>query len=167
MEILIAFTIFTSLFGVGYQVFRVFAGKTSENLSKRLVLQMEARKALITLYRELQEGIEVINPAPGTTLPYLVYKDYVNNIRTVFLEEDPKQTKEQGSSMYRVMIVARDPSSSSVEEPRCIMHNVKKLTFTTYNPGGVLISAMLKGGSGEFSLVNFVRLQNMTAEDDL
>jgi len=147
--------------------FSTFRGKTSENLSKRLILQMEARKALINLYRELQEGIEVISPAPGTTLPYLAFRDYVNNVRMVYLEEDKKLSREEGRTIYQAMTLTRNPAKTKSDNPKLLMKYVVKLNFTTYNPGGVLISATLRSGTGDFSLVNFVRLQNVTSEDDL
>ena len=167
VEVMIALTVFSLMMGACLKAWQVYQGKNSENLSKRLVLQMEARKALLTLYRELQEGIEVITPLPGTTLPYLAFKDYVNNIRIVYLEEDPELSKTEECKLYRAMLMTRDPSGATLEPAKVLMRNVLKLQFTAYSPGSVFLSTTLRGGRGEFSLVNFVRLQNVTAEDDL
>ncbi|MBI3038557.1 prepilin-type N-terminal cleavage/methylation domain-containing protein [bacterium] len=167
VELMVAMAIFSILGGMGFQAFQVFRGKSSENLSKRLVLQMEARKAIVTLYRELQEGIEVVSPTSGCTLPYLVYKDYINNVRMVYLVEDPIRTKEEGQTVFKAMTVTYDPSGISVKEPRCLMQHVIKLNFTTYSPGGCLISATLRGGHGDFSVINFVRLKNVSSQEDL
>ncbi len=167
IEMVIALAIFFSVIGIGFLAFQSFHGKTSENLSKRLILQMEARRALLTLFRELQEGIEIVSPPSGTTLPYLVFKDFVNNLRMVYLEEDPVLTKEEGKTIYRAMMVMKDPSGEVSEPPKLLMNHVLKLNFTTYNPGAVLISTQLRGGNGEFSLVNYVRLQNVNADEEL
>lgn len=167
VEILFALFLLTLLFQIGFMALKLFGGKASENLSKRLVLQMEARKGLLNMYRLLQEGIEVITPQPGTTLPFFVFKDYVNNLRMVYLVKDDAQSKIDGEEMFGVFTVCRDPNGKVVDKPKMIMKHVKKMVFTPYNYGGVLISGTLRGGRGEFSLVNYVRLQNKAAEEEL
>jgi len=167
-EMVIAVGIFAMFMAIGSRVFTLFiGGKHSENLSKRLVLQMEARKAIINLYRELQQGIEIVAPPPGMTLSHLVFKDSVNNVRMVYLVEDTVKSKEEGVSIYRAMTILRDPGGATIEEPRCLMEHVLKLNFTTYNYGGVLVTTQLRGGKGDYSLVSYVRLQNVTSEEEL
>jgi hypothetical protein len=165
VELVLALAIFASVMSIGIQAFRLYHGRSGDTLSKRLVLQMEARRALLNLYRELQEGIQVVSPPPGTTLPYLVYKDNLNNLRMVYLVEDPVKTKEEGRTIYRALSQVRDPSKATVDEPRTLMEHVVKLNFTTWHHGAVFISTQLRGGKGDFSLVNFVRLQNVGAEE--
>lgn len=143
---------------------QIFAGKMSQNLSKRLVLQMEARKALLNLYREVQEGIEVIQPAPGSTLPYMIYRDLRNNIIIVYLEEDPVLSKDRSTKLYKAMIGIKDPKNPSSEKPKILMRYVSSLNFTAHHHGGVLISCTLRHARGKFSLVNYVRLKNTAAE---
>lgn len=167
VELMIAMVIFTVIMAFTLMGLQTFSGKASENLSKRLFLQTEARKGIINLYRFLQEGIEVVSPPPGTTMPYLVFKDSVNNIRMVYLEDDPVKSKEEGRKLFRAMTVMKDPLMTTSEDTRTLMTNVVKLNFTTYSRGSVLVSAQLRGGKGDFSMVNFVRLQNVSVEDDL
>jgi len=124
VEIMIATTIFTVIMSVALVGFRTFTGKASESLSKRLVLQMEARKGIVNLYRYLQEGIEVVSPPPGTTMPYLVFKDCVNNIRMVYLEEDPVKSKEEERTVFRVLTILKDPLENSPEEPKHLQPRV-------------------------------------------
>jgi len=166
VEIVISSALLSGLIVSGVQIWQIFQGKASENLSKRLVLQMEARRALLSLFRVLQEGIEVVTPSPGTTLPYLVFKDGLNNLRMVYLEEDPARSKEEKRTIYRAMIVVRDPTNAAASEPHALMENVVKLHFTTWSPGGVLITTTLHKGTGDFSLVNFVRLQNVMSDEE-
>lgn len=166
VEMIVAMLLMAAFFGTGYKAWQTFTHKKAENLSKRLVLQMEARKAFLNLTRELQQGIEVVVPKPGTTLPYLVYKDYVNNLRVVFLEEDQVRSREEQRKIYRAISAFRDPSSPTAGPPVTLMEHVVRLNFTTHSVGGVLVSARLHGGSGDYSLVNFIRLQNVSAEEE-
>ena len=50
------------------------------------------------------------------------------------------------------------------KKARCFMKHVLSMNFTSYSPGAVLIAVNLYAASGEFALVNFVRLQNVSAE---
>lgn len=166
IEVILALLLLSAFFGTGYKAWQSFTHKKAENLSKRLVLQMEARKAFLNLTRELQQGMEVVSPKPGTTLPYLVYKDYVNNLRVVFLDEDPVRSREERRTIYRAISAFRDPSSPTAAAPVTLMEHVVRLNFTAYSPGGVLVSARLHSGNGDYSLVNFIRLQNVSAEEE-
>lgn len=126
---------------------------------------MEARKALTDLYRTIQDGLEVISPAPGSTLSYLSYRDIVNDIKVVYLEKDEHWSKVEGKTIYKAMMLTKDTSGAVTKKPKCIMRHVQSLNFTSYSPGAVLITANLYSGKGEFSLINFVRLQNVSSEN--
>ena len=167
VEVVVASAVFAMVIGFSVGAFRAFQGKASENLSKRLILQMEARKALVHLYRRLQEGIEIVSPPAGTTLPYLVYRDLLNNIRMVYLEKDEFLSKQEKKDIYRAMGVMRDPTGKIVEKPQVLMKHVVQMNFTTYHEGAVLLSVRLQGGTGDFSLINFVRLQNISSQESL
>ncbi len=165
VELLIASVIFSFVIAISYRALVLFTGRASETLSKRLILQMEARRAFLTLYREVQEGIEVILPQPGATLPYFVYRDFVNSIHVIYLEKDLELSKTEGEDLFKLMEGLKDPGGEKSKEPRILARYVTSLNFTTHHFGGVLISCSLKGGKGRFSLVNFVRLKNVTVED--
>ncbi len=165
VEMMIAVVIFSFVLAAGYRAMSVFMGKTSQRLSERLVLQMEARKALLSLYQRLQQSIEILAPAPGTTLPYIVYKDLENNVCCLYLEPDAAKTKAEAQPIFRAMLLVRNPAKPAPEPPTPVMQQVVKLQFTAHSPTGVFISATLRGGKGEFSLVNFVRLKNSEAEE--
>ncbi len=164
VELIIALMILSFAVAGGFRAFQVFAGKASQNLSQRLILQMEARRAIVGLYKAVQDGIEVVIPAPGQTLPYLVFRDFLNNVQIVYLEKDPELSREEGEDLYKVMIGVRDPSGQKAVKPKVLMRYVTGLNFTTHHVGGVFISCSMRGGKGRFSMVNYVRLKNMAAE---
>ena len=166
LETILAMLLMAAFFGTAFKAWQTFTHKKSENLSRRLVLQMEARKAFLNLTRELQQGIEIVIPKPGTTLPFLVYKDYGNNLRIVYLEEDSVRTREQKRPMFRAISAWRDPSQPTAGQPVTLMEYVARLNFTTHSAGGVLVSANLHDGTGDFALINFIRLQNVSAEEE-
>jgi len=153
------------VFSGAFMALKTFNGKASQNISKRLVLQMEARKALTNLYRTIQDGLEVISPAPGMTLSYLSYRDIVNNIKVVYLEKDEYWSKIEGKTIYKAMILTKDTSGAVTKKAKCFMRHIQSLNFTSYSPGAVLISANMYSGKGEFSLINFMRLQNVSSEN--
>ena len=165
IELILALLIFSFVIAGAFRALSVFGGKASETLSQRLVLQMEARKALLNLYREIQQGIEVILPAPGCTLPYLVYRDFINNIHVIYLEKDATTSKTEGEPLYKVMEGIKISSGAGTTPPKLVMKYVSKSNFTTHHYGGILLSCSLKGGKGRFDLVNYVRLKNLAAED--
>lgn len=150
MEMIVAFALFSTLMAIGLRAWSQFGGRAAENLAQRLLLQIEARKALVSLYRELQEGVEVVSPVPGSSLPYLVFKDSVNDLRMVYLADDPMETKKEGEPIFRMMIIRREVGKPSCDDPKTLMEHVKKIEFTTFHPGAVLVSGNLRGGGGSF-----------------
>ncbi len=148
-----------------FRALSVFSGKQSENLGKRLVLQMEARRALLSLYDDLQQGIEIVIPKPGSTLPYVVFRDFVNDIRVIFQEKDAELSKTEGQDLFRVMEVRCSPEGTRPSVTRLLMKYVTRLQFTAYDPGSLLLTCSMAGGKGTFSLVNFVRLRNTDSPD--
>ena len=166
IEIIISISILAVVFTSAFLAFRTFNSKASQNLSKKLVLQLEARKALTDLYRTIQDGIEVIAPLPGLTLPYLTYRDVVNNIRMVYLEKDKNLSKKEGKTIYRAMMITKDPNGIIVKKAKCFMRHILSLNFTSYSPGAVLITADMYAGRASFSLINFIRLQNVSSENN-
>ena len=164
LEGIIAMVILSFVLAGAFRALQVYSSKASQNLSKRLILQMEARRAILTLYKVVQEGIEVVLPSPGQTLPYLVFRDFLNNIQIVYLEKDPDLSREEGEDLFKVMMGVKDPGAQKAEAPKVLMRYVTSLNFTTHHVGGVLISCSMRGGKGKFSMVNYVRLKNMAAE---
>ncbi|MBF0410856.1 MAG: type II secretion system protein [Candidatus Riflebacteria bacterium] len=164
VELAIAMCIFSFVAAGSFRAFQLFTGKASRNLSQRLVLQMEARKAFLVLFHEIQGGIEIVYPQPGTTLPYFLYRDFVNNLQLIYLEKDPETTKSEKEDMFRVVQGIKDPATGQILKPKTIMKYVKTLNFTAHHNGGVVLTTSLKSANGKFSLINYVRLKNMAAE---
>lgn len=163
-ETIIATLVMALCMSASIKAFLLYRGKMAEKLPQRLVLQMEARRALLNLYRILQDGLEVVSPTPGKTQSSLIFKDTQNKLCMVYLEEDPVATDREKRRMYRAMLLSKDPGGATKDHVRTLMENVIKLNFTAYSYGSVYLSAQLHGGGKDFCLVNFVRLQNSSTE---
>ncbi|MBF0544940.1 MAG: type II secretion system protein [Candidatus Riflebacteria bacterium] len=166
VEVIISSVILAFFFQLGVYVWQNFLFRTTDTLTKRLYLQMEARKAMINLFRELQEGIEVTSPNCGYTYPFLVFKNYVNQIKIIYLEKDESKSKAEKHDIFRAVISSMNGSASSSQDKTVLMENVLELNFTPYSIGGVFVSGSLLGGGGTYSFMNFVRLQNSSSEDE-
>ncbi|MBF0406335.1 MAG: hypothetical protein HQM10_03195 [Candidatus Riflebacteria bacterium] len=165
LELIVASFILAFIFQIGIRVWHHFIGKTSDTLTKRLYLQMEARKSTINLFKELQEGIEIVSPSPGSTFHYLVYLNYVNQVKLISLEKDQTKSNQEKKEIYKAIVSTKNSDDPADSAKKVIMENVLELNFTPYSNGGVLVNTTLAGGGGVYSFVNFVRLQNVTADD--
>jgi len=121
-------SILLMLFSIGMGAWQHYHGKAGETLGKRLILQLEAKRALVSLFRELEEGGEVVSPVPGTTLPYLVFKDGLNNLEMVYLQKDEPKSIEEKREIWRAMVVKRDMMKAIPDDPKILMEHVLKLT---------------------------------------
>lgn len=165
LEVVIAMVIFSFFMAIFFRVMERVVGRTSQQLSNRLILQMEARRALLGIYHHLQQGIEILSPQPGSTLPYLMYRDIEHNICCLYLTPDATKTKEEKRPMYRVHHLKRDPAKGTAESPSQVLDRVVRLNFTAHSPSGLFLSLSLANENREYSLVNFVRFKNSLATD--
>jgi hypothetical protein len=150
-----------------HNLMRGLLGHGAKNISQNLHLQMEARRALLNLYREIQEGIEILKPDPGVTLPYLVLRDHVNNIHFIFLKKDQAATEQQKRPMFRLYSVLYDIATERASAPRELVSNVESLNFTAHGYADVVITSTLREGNAVFSFVNQIGLKNSLAEEGL
>jgi prepilin-type N-terminal cleavage/methylation domain-containing protein len=165
VEIVIAMAIFSVVLFGGYRSMQAYAGRASENLSTQLLLQMEARRALLTMTTNLQQGLELVLPRPGATLPYVTYRDFVNNLRVIYLEKDESLSAREQQTLYQAVEKVIDPADGTKTTTKILMRYVTELRFTAHHQGAVVVTCSLLGGRGRFSLVNFIRLRNTGAAD--
>ena len=115
VELLVVMMIMLVLSGVVYQLF-TSVGKTQKNISDQVILQMESRKAFAMVANRVHEGTEVVRPFIGETLPFLVYKDIVNQLVILYLEPNPKISKELNKSVYRLVSYTSDFTGSGYKK---------------------------------------------------
>ncbi|NLI78240.1 MAG: prepilin-type N-terminal cleavage/methylation domain-containing protein [Candidatus Riflebacteria bacterium] len=165
IEMMVAFFVLGMLMGGCFQLFSFFTGKQVANISARFQLQMEVRRALVNLYGEAQEGIEVLKPDPGSTLPYLVLRDLVNDLHLIFLRKDDKLTEKNGSDTFRLWSVVYNIEKGTCREPHEILSGIRTMNFTAHGFGSVVVSGTLQEGQARYSFLNMIRLKNVFSEE--
>jgi type II secretory pathway pseudopilin PulG len=95
LETIIAMMIFSFFLAAMYRTIS-YSSASAQRVSQRLYLQMEARIAILDLYSRIQEGIELILPAPGSTLSYLALRDLHSNIHVIYLKKNETFSKSEG-----------------------------------------------------------------------
>lgn len=86
-----------ALFGVLatglWNLFHNFVGRGAKMSvvggASRALVQQQTRVALRKLFHRLEEGIQVLEPVPGTSAPAIVFRDLLN--RTIRLRHDALQ----------------------------------------------------------------------------
>ena len=165
VETLISLTLFGLVLAGSFQMFRNTSGRNAVRLTARLELQLEVRRALVNIFSEIQEGIEIFKPDPGATLPFLVLRDYLNNLHFLYLEKDLVASKREGCDIFRLYTVTHDVERKTTSRPREILANLTGMNFTAHGFGGVVVTGQLRKETALFSFINMIRLKNATAGD--
>lgn len=152
-EVLVALALFGVLIGAAVWLF-VYGGRATARLQPRLAAQQGARKAVVRLIRELQEGMEVLTPAPGMTLPYAVIADKEGYLKYFY--------QAPGGRLFRFV---NDPAPTGSTE--LLLSNVKRFTFTCQSEGALTVNALLAEEDQESAILTTVRLRNIAAAEEL
>ncbi|MBI4860761.1 MAG: hypothetical protein HY815_10945 [Candidatus Riflebacteria bacterium] len=117
-------------------------------------LQAEGQRSLVRLLKELQEGMEVVLPQPGGTLPYAVVRDKLNRMAVFHLVpgREPR--------MYELNLSVRSPQSNSTE---VLVKGVARLTFSSLSDGAIRVHLTLGTGARRYSFYSSIRLRNRAA----
>ena len=164
------FTIAEALIGLGLMVLLIssavyvlaFGGRTTGRLTPQMAAQQQTRKAVVRFIRELQEGMEVIRPQPGSTLPFAVITDKVGAIRWFFLVQS--KTNPKLADLYRYR---RDTAVPPAQRTELILNNVSRLAFTSQSEGAVSINLAVMEETAEYAVLTSVRLRNLAAAEEL
>jgi type II secretory pathway pseudopilin PulG len=139
----------------------LYGARATQRTGEQLSAQQTARAAVARLLRELQEGIEVVSPPPGSTYPYAVVRDQVSCARWYYL------IPQAGApGLFELWRHVDDADLTPDKRAEKLLANVKRLTFTAQSEGAVQVNLMLKDGDQEFPLLTSVRMRNLAAADD-
>jgi hypothetical protein len=150
-----------------FNIFRQLTHGGAVRITNKLTLQLEARRALTNLYQEVQEGIELLKPDPGSTLPFAVLRSGVNNVHFLYLKRDDTASARHQFDLFRLYSVIYDVETAQTGTPREILAGIETLNFTAHGYGALLVTSTLREGQESFSFVNMIRLKNLTAEEGL
>lgn len=145
-------------------IFRFFVsvGQSQKNLSNQVVLQMEARKAFDKTNNQIQEGTEVVRPFIGETLPYLVYKDIINQVTILYLEPNPKLSLQLGKAVYKLVSYTNDYLGLYKKaNEKVLIESVRNMTFSCLSPNSVQCNVTVTNDKGEYEFLAHVALMNI------
>jgi len=162
IELLIA----ASIMGLGlYMALSGFsnAGRSAGRITDEYALHMKLRQATDRLLARLFEGTEVVQPAPGQTLPYVVLKDLVNNLTIIYCEK----AAHASAGPYQIVKYTDTLTGRAVAENREVLcDGVKEVRFTAQTRGLVLAHVTMVNNRGrELSGLVEVPMMNLGAID--
>ena len=161
VEVIIGVILFALLVASVMWVF-VYGGRSTGRLSSQLSLQQSSRKAIVRFLRELQEGMEVLSPSPGSTLSYALIRDKVSLVRWFYL------IPASGTpGVFELRRYVKDPKLSEEKRTEIFLQNVKRLTFTCRSEGALQIHLVMKEDDQEYALLTSVRLRNLASAETL
>lgn len=140
-----------------------FGTASSLRLAPQMALQQASRKAVVRFLRDLQQGMEVLLPLPGATLPYAVARDDVSAIcfyHLVSRTDRPDGTME----LWRYRM---DPGQAPRGERELILSNVRRLSFTARSEGALQLNLLLAEGAEEYAIITTVRLRNIASAEEV
>ena len=160
VEVGIAAGLFAVLAGV-LTMLLIHGGRSSARTGTQYALQQTSRVGMAHFLQELQEGMEVVQPAPGCTLPHAVIRDQVSCARWYYLVPQPD---ERGS--YELWRYADDPDMAPADRKQRVLRGIRRLTFTAHGESAVQVNMVVKEGAEELPLLTTVRMRNVAAADD-
>lgn len=161
VEVLVAVSIVTLIFTGIVQLFQFLGNYQNSKPAADIMMLKNTRRLFLQVFTELQEGMEVIHPIPGVTLPYLVFVDKNSDISVYYLRRSEKAEEETGE--YTLCVKTRELNShgySTKFEERQLIRNIDRVTFTAHGGGAVLINARLKEKKSELNLLTLINLKN-------
>lgn len=138
------------------------SSRQTQKLTAQMALQQSSRKALVQLLREVQEGMEVLQPAPGSTQAWALVRDRASRVRWFY-------QKRQGGTTDRTELwrVIDDPSRPLAQRHEMLLRDIRRLTFTCRTEGALQMNVLLAEDDREYALLTTVRLRNLAAAEEL
>ena len=130
------------------------------HLTPQLSMEQNSRKALVRLLAELQEGMEVVNPRPGSTATFAVVRDRVSRMRMYYQVSAGDGTSE----LWRTV---DDPDLPPAARKERLLPSIKRLTFSSRSEGALQVNLVLTEGGQEYALLTAVRLRNIAAAEEV
>lgn len=162
IEIVIAVALLSLLMGAAFWVF-VYGGRSTSRLTKQLSLQQASRKAIVRFLREVQEGMEVLSPRPGSTLSYALVRDKVSLVRWFY--QVPQGAG--ANPLYELWRYLDDPDTPADRRAEPLLRNVRRLTFTSRSEGALQVNLILEEEDQQYSILTTVRLRNLPSAEEV
>ncbi|KAF1083096.1 MAG: hypothetical protein GQF41_0863 [Candidatus Rifleibacterium amylolyticum] len=149
---------------IGTVVMRLFSsvGTTQQNLSHQATLQMESRRAFDHLVDQIRMGTDIVRPATGETLPYMVFKDVINRMTILYLEPNNDRASVLGQRVYKLVAYQNDYKGGyQADNEKILLDSIRQLRFTSLSPTSVQVNATVVNEKGEYQFLAHVGLMNL------
>jgi hypothetical protein len=164
VEMLIVVALFSLVMCVLFWLFG-FGGQATRRITPKLSVQATGRKAVARFLQDLQEGMDVITPKPGSTLAYAVVRDKVAALRWYYLVQ--KGQDETGMPLYQLWSYTNDPSLPKDRRYQQVLDSVMSISFTSRSEGALQINLLLSLDGIDYALLTTVRLRNLASAEML
>jgi hypothetical protein len=164
MEMLIGAGLAVVLLGLVVELLR-HGSRSTHGLTARMSLQQESRKAIVRFLKEVQQGMEVIRPVPGSTLSYALVRDKMSLVRWYYLVGKPASDPAAGP--YELWRHLDDPAMAAGERAERLLDNVQRVTFTSTSEGALQLHVTLRESGTESAVLTTVRLRNLASAEQL
>jgi len=160
VELLTASTVFVLV--VGLVITLLTQGRrSSQNLGTQMSLAQASRKMIVKLLGELQEGMEVLSPRPGSTKAQALIRDKLSFIRWYVLHPKTGSVPE----VYELWRYINDPDLPAARRAEILLGGIQRLRFTCLSEGALQINLTLIEEGKEYSILTTVRLRNLPSTE--
>jgi hypothetical protein len=176
VEALIAAGLFVVMWLVLWQLWSRTMGQgagSATRLTGASFLRQDVRLALEKLLDRLEQGIEILEPAPGRTGAELVFKDILNHTVRLAIDDRQRLVSRRERSEERIdesrngasrLTAAGRPfaPTNPVDVPRC-----RRVAFRVLSPSQVAMEVTVADQELEVTVLASARLRNAgLVEDD-
>lgn len=159
-EVLIGFALCAILIGIVMSLFG-FGRSSSARVGANLGAQQANRRAVVQLLREVQEGMEVLHPRPGTTQSWAVIRDKLSRARTFY------QLPQAGSDrLFELWRHVDDPALPEAQRRVRLLYGIRRLTFTSQSDAALQLNLVSAEGTQELPMLTTIRLRNIAAAEE-
>lgn len=167
-EMLVAVSVVLVVLTTGYMLVRAARVSTEASLGPSMGLQLNSRKALVEMVRELQESIEIVRPSAGGSLSYLLARDKLNRILTLYIVKNERDSTRAGRPLHDLYLYRFDHGERApAMNQRLVLSGVERAAFTALSSGLVQVHLDLHEQGKSFPFLTGVRCRNISTEGEL
>lgn len=168
LEMLVGVCLGIILLAMAFMLLRFSRASTEASLGPNMGLQTTSRKALVELIRELQESIEIVRPVQGSSLTYILARDKLNRILTVYLVRNEELSTRAGRPLYDLYLHRHDyGATAGAVNQRYVVGSIERAAFTALSSGLVQIHLDFHEQGRSYPFLTAVRSRNIQAEAQL
>lgn len=170
VEAMIVLVLFSLLLGILWGIYHFFFGGSSRNnminLSRRNMLQQDAKSAMRRLLYRLRESVQIMSPTPGTSSNELTFRDITNtDLRLRHIPEQKLVISErfEGGSWVaeqKEEVVDTGTGGSMPVSWPVTIQNCVSIRYTAISPDCVTVQASLEMEGQITPLLTVIKLRN-------